>query len=201
MQNTSKTPITIISTIVASILFLTSACLAETPTPEPTAHLTNIPLITDTSTFSASPTVANSPTLTSTVLTFTPTQSVTKTKTSTPSRTSTHTKTKIPTRSPTLPPAYTATLSAFKLLSLTSPIPVDGTARAQIKTVPGATCYLSYTTPAGSDSKARGLGSTIASTSGICSWSWNIGPKTRLGTGTIAFTANGLTQYFDIVIQ
>jgi hypothetical protein len=111
----------------------------------------------------------------------------------------------VPTRTPapptnTQPPAPTSA-PAFTVLVLTSPVQAGGKATVQIQTVAGASCFLGYTTPAGTDSKATGLGATTADAGGICSWTWEIGPSTRPGTGRLAITANGATQVFDIVIQ
>jgi len=67
--------------------------------------------------------------------------------------------------------------------------------------VAGASCILSYSTPAGTESQAKGLGSKTAGANGLCSWSWEIGGSTNPGTGSITITANDETQFFDIVIQ
>jgi hypothetical protein len=100
-----------------------------------------------------------------------------------------------------LPTSTSPAASAFKVLVLTSPVPVGGTVNVQIQTVAGASCFLSYRTPSGTDSQASGLGATTAGTNGVCSWVWKIGPKTKPGTGSIIITANDVTQSFDIVIQ
>lgn len=188
--------------ILTTILLLTCACLAA-PTIKPTATLaptdtpqpTNTHQPTDTPFPTESSTTAASPKPTATVLTLTPTHTLTSTRTLTPTKTATLTRT------PTLTTTITPTVEPFKLLLLSSPVPVGGNARVQIKTTPGADCYLSYTTPAGSDSKADGLGHTTASTTGICAWTWNIGIRTRPGTGTVIITTNDVTQFFDIIIR
>jgi hypothetical protein len=84
---------------------------------------------------------------------------------------------------------------------LTSPIQAGKNASVQIQTSAGANCFLGYTTPAGTDSKAKGLGATVADSNGVCSWTWEISGGTNSGTGRLAITANGSTQFFDIIIQ
>jgi len=37
-----------------------------------------------------------------------------------------------------------------------------------------------------------GLGPAVADTSGRAAWSWNIGPSTKPGTGTVTVTCNGV---------
>lgn len=91
--------------------------------------------------------------------------------------------------------------SGFTLLSLTSPIAAGATAHLSIQTAPNAVCTLSYTTPAGTDSTAGGLGQTTADGNGVCSWAWEISGRTKAGTGRIFVTADGVSQGFDIVIQ
>jgi hypothetical protein len=67
--------------------------------------------------------------------------------------------------------------------------------------VASASCFLSYTTPSGTDSEAAGLGETTADIKGVCSWTWKIGSKTKLGEGRLVITANDSTQFLSIVIQ
>jgi hypothetical protein len=102
---------------------------------------------------------------------------------------------------PTHTPASPTTESAFPVLVLTSPIKTGEKATVQIQTVPGASCFLAYTTPSGSHSSAKGLGETTADNTGTCSWTWNISASTKAGTGKLSITVNDLTQNFDIVIQ
>jgi hypothetical protein len=160
------------------------------------------------------------PTPTPTPITPTPTK-LPPTATLTPSETPIPTATLIPSETPisqatstpletatfilestsTLAPTNTASASDFTILVLTSPVRAGSSATVRIQTVAGASCFLSYTTPSGTDSQAAGLGATTADTKGVCSWTWNIGPKTKAGTGSLAITANGSTQYLSIVIQ
>jgi hypothetical protein len=60
---------------------------------------------------------------------------------------------------------------------------------------------LSYITPAGTDSNAVGLGTTTADGNGVCTWKWNIGPKTKPGTGHLFVTVGDSHATFDIEIQ
>ncbi len=94
-----------------------------------------------------------------------------------------------------------ATTSDFKIILTTSPVSVGANATVRIQTVAGASCYLSYTTPSGTESQASELGATTAGVHGICSWTWNIGPKTKRSTGSLVITANDTDQFLDIVIQ
>lgn len=107
------------------------------------------------------------------------------------------------TRSPIISPTDTQVPqpTGFTLVNLSSPISTGSNANVTIQTVPGASCYLGYTTPAGNTSTAQGLGAATADGNGICSWTWKIGSNTNPGTGSLAVTANGVTQYFQIVIQ
>src|SRR5207253_4489854 len=66
-----------------------------------------------------------------------------------------------------------------------------GRAIVVAQTAPGASCSIVYQTPAGTSSAAQGLGAKIADASGMVSWSWDIGPSTSPGTGTVAVTCDG----------
>jgi hypothetical protein len=99
------------------------------------------------------------------------------------------------------PTSTQANIPTFTLLLLTSPVQAGANATVQIQTSAGATCFLSYTTPAGTDSTAKGLGVTTADGNGVCSWTWEIGSSTKSGTGRLAITVDGKTQFLDIIIQ
>ena len=101
----------------------------------------------------------------------------------------------------TLAPTNTASASDFTILVITSPVSAGSNATVRIQTVAGTSCFLSYTTPAGTDSQAAGIGATTADAKGVCSWTWKIGPRTKAGTGSLAITANHSTQFLSIVIQ
>jgi endonuclease YncB( thermonuclease family) len=88
----------------------------------------------------------------------------------------------------------------FTVLSLSSPVAAGSYASLSIQANPGSSCSLSYTTPAGTISQAKGLGGTAANSSGVCSWSWFIGSSTRPGTGSIKVTADGYTKNLSILI-
>jgi hypothetical protein len=100
----------------------------------------------------------------------------------------------------TQPPQATA-VAGFTLVSLSSPVSVGGNAQVTIQAVPGASCSIRYVTPHGTVSKAQGLGTETADSTGTCAWTWKIGASTEPGTGTVMITANGATQSFPIVIQ
>lgn len=180
-----KNPITFIAIPIALILplccclvgtWVSPIVITPTPTPTPiTPTPTKLPL-----TATLFPSKTPIPQATSTVL-----ETVTFTSESTSTLASTN----------------TASTSDFTILVLTSPVPAGSNATVRIQTVADASCFLSYTTPSGTDSQAAGLGPTTADAKGVCSWTWNIGPKTKAGTGSLAITANGSTQLFSIVIQ
>jgi hypothetical protein len=65
---------------------------------------------------------------------------------------------------------------------------------------PNAHCVLSVTLPSGAQSAAVGLGSVIASSSGIASWSWRIGTNIRAGVAraTVACGSGSIVTDFTI---
>ena len=75
-----------------------------------------------------------------------------------------------------------------------------GVASATVQTTAGASCSISYVTPAGTKSKAQGLTTTTASADGTASWSWNIGSTTRPGTGTVTVSCGGASASAPITI-
>jgi len=91
--------------------------------------------------------------------------------------------------------------SDFTVLALTSPVYAGSNATLRIQTLASISCFLSYTTPSGTASKAAGIGKTTADSKGVCSWTWKIGPKTKAGTGELVITANDSIQYLGIEIQ
>lgn len=171
-------PIALILPLCCCLVGTWVSPIVITPTPTPTP-------VTPTSTKLPS------------TATLVPSQTPTLQATSTLAETVTFT----PESTSTFVPTDTASASDFTILVLTSPVRAGSNATVRIQTVAGASCYLSYTTPSGTDSQAAGLGATTADAKGVCSWSWNISPKTNAGTGSIAITANGSTQFFSIVIQ
>jgi hypothetical protein len=69
-----------------------------------------------------------------------------------------------------------------------------------VKTVAGATCSITYTTPAGTVSRAQGLDTRKADGSGMITWSWLIGGNTRRGTGNVTVSCNGVSATTPIQI-
>ena len=78
--------------------------------------------------------------------------------------------------------------------------PPGGVATAAIQTLGGAACSIGYVTPAGTRSTAQGLITKTAGADGTVSWSWNIGPSTRPGTGTVTVTCGGASASAPITI-
>jgi len=76
-----------------------------------------------------------------------------------------------------------------------------GVASANVQTSPGASCSISYVTPAGTQSKAQGLVTKTAGADGTASWAWNIGSSTRPGTGTVTVTCGGASASAPITIE
>jgi len=171
-------PIALILPLCCCLVGTWVSPIVITPTPTPTP-------------------ITPTPTKFPSTATLVPSQTPTLQATSTLAETVTFT----PESTSTLAPTNTASASDFTILVLTSPVRAGSNATVRIQTVAGASCYLSYTTPSGTDSQAAGLGTTTAGSNGVCSWTWNISPKTNAGTGSLAITANGSTQFLSIVIQ
>src|SRR6266568_2542123 len=68
------------------------------------------------------------------------------------------------------------------------------------QTTPGASCSISYRTPVGTSSTAQGLTPKTADGNGAVSWTWEIGPSTRPGTGAVVVTCNGASARSSIQI-
>ncbi len=110
-----------------------------------------------------------------------------------------------PGRPPT--PAITATPNqaqpgqsgAVQIVSATGAAP-GGRASVTVKAAPGSMCSIAYTTPSGTSSKAQGMGTKTADASGSVSWTWDIGPSTRPGTGTVVVTCDGASARSSISI-
>ena len=103
----------------------------------------------------------------------------------------------------TQPPAATKppTSSAYEIIEFTTPVRVGGTARVVIRTTPGATCLLSYKTPAGTQSTASGIGTKTADSKGNCTWKWKIGTGTKPGIGYVYIAVDGVGQNHQITIK
>ena len=184
------------STARAEMALTEEARPTDTPLPSKTPKPTNTIRPTNTNRPAATP--VSSPTAPKP--TAMPTLTATLKPTSIPA---THVPLPTNTQAPIIIPTDTQVPqpTGFTLVNLSSPISAGSNANATIQTVPGASCYLGYTAPSGRPSTAQGLGATTADGNGICSWTWRIGSNTDAGTGSLAITANGVTQYFQIVIQ
>jgi hypothetical protein len=79
--------------------------------------------------------------------------------------------------------------------------PPGGVAGVSVQTSAGASCAISYVTPAGTQSKAQGLTTQTAAPDGTVSWSWSIGPSTRPGVGTVTVTCGGASASATITIR
>jgi len=75
-----------------------------------------------------------------------------------------------------------------------------GTARVSVQTSPGASCTIAYVTPSGTTSRAQGLGPQIADADGVITWSWDIGPSTRPGIGSVTASCGGQSATSPIPI-
>ena len=100
---------------------------------------------------------------------------------------------------PLAPAPQPAPASDVQITSVAGSGP-GGRATVVAQTTPGASCSIAYRTPAGTSSTAQGLGSKIADASGTASWSWEIDPSTRPGTGTVVVTCNGASARTPIEI-
>jgi hypothetical protein len=101
-----------------------------------------------------------------------------------------------PRQAPTQPPAAGVTIT-----SISSPVSRNSNATVQAQTVAGASCTITYDTPAGNPSGASGLEAKTADSGGSVSWTWKIGGSTTLGTGSVTVRCAGASARADIVIQ
>lgn len=94
-----------------------------------------------------------------------------------------------PPASTTLPDSQPSTRIEF--------LSVVGAGRGQNASVtvdvgaPGVICSIVCVTPSGKISTAKGLGDEAADANGKVTWTWLIGPKAKVGTGTIVVTCGG----------
>jgi hypothetical protein len=148
-----------------------------------------------------------------------PTQMIT-TNASIPTAASTSTPVIAPTITPTyIPPTfmgpqriapasiYTSTpiptptpMITIELINITSPIGKGSRATLTVKTLPGKTCNISYTTPLGTHSTAQDLITVTADQNGLCSWTWTISNLTKPGTGAILITVGDVQANYLIEI-
>jgi hypothetical protein len=104
------------------------------------------------------------------------------------------------TRGPTPAPApQPGSNSGVEITSIAGG-PPGGRASVAVHTAPGAACSIRYRTPAGTPSTAQGLEQKSADSSGNVMWSWNIGPSTRAGSGSVTVTCGGNTVSSPIQI-
>jgi hypothetical protein len=106
-----------------------------------------------------------------------------------------------PSPTPTPSPSPTPTEIVFTIVKYLSPIKAGHRTQLTIKVPPGASCFLSYTTPSGTVSATQGLGPRTATSDGICGWTWSIRSNTRPGTGMLEITVNGVTVTMPIEIE
>jgi endonuclease YncB( thermonuclease family) len=88
----------------------------------------------------------------------------------------------------------------YEIVAFSSPVKVGSIASLSIQVTADKNCNLSYITPSGNTSTAKGLGITTADGNGLCSWKWTIGSGTKPGTGTLNITVDGVTQSLNIEV-
>lgn len=156
----------------------------KTPIPSTVQPLTTAP---STTLPSVSPTPISNNQQIATTPTFTPT--ITSAPESTPLST------------PTLIPQPTQQNDQITVVSLTSPVKQNSTARLNIKTLPNAQCSIKVTLPSGNQSTAKGLEMETADASGNITWSWKINWNTKPGTAIIDLGCSKDSQNFSKSLQ
>jgi len=86
------------------------------------------------------------------------------------------------------------------LVNLTSPVNAGANATITVLTLAGSTCSIVVTYKSG-PSTAQGLDSKLATSNGICSWTWLVGTNTTPGTLTIVVTTGDIRRTYDFVVQ
>jgi hypothetical protein len=104
-----------------------------------------------------------------------------------------------PTTAAVLPPQPTPASGSVQITSVSGAAP-GGRANLTARTTAGASCSITYTTPAGTSSTARGLTPRTADGAGGVAWTWSIAPSTRSGTGSVAVTCDGVSDSTAIQI-
>jgi hypothetical protein len=89
--------------------------------------------------------------------------------------------------------------SAVQITSVAGARP-GGQATVDARAPPGVTCGIAYQTPAGTVSNAQGLSPRAADANGNVTWTWEIGPSTRPGTGSVVVTCDGASARSPIQI-
>ena len=74
-------------------------------------------------------------------------------------------------------------------------------ASVSLKAIANTACSISYVTPRGTQSTAKGLDTKTTDANGNVSWSWSIGSSTQPGTGTVRVICGGVTGSTPIVIS
>lgn len=77
----------------------------------------------------------------------------------------------------------------------------EGRASVTIRTAPKTICSIRYYTPSGTESQASGLGNKETDPSGVAVWTWNIGPSTTPGNGSVTVSCGNATATSPIVIE
>jgi hypothetical protein len=88
-------------------------------------------------------------------------------------------------------------------VAVTGGVP-GGSVSVAIQTTPGASCTVQYTTPVGTLSTAQGQGRTASKTTdqdGKASWTWEIAPSTKPGTGSVTANCSSGTATTPITIR
>jgi endonuclease YncB( thermonuclease family) len=104
-----------------------------------------------------------------------------------------------PTQAP--PPPAPGPSRQVQIVSVRSPVAPGDTATLTAQAWPGASCDISYVTPAGNRSTAQGLTPKTAGSDGSISWEWVIGSRTRPGTGQVTVTCDGVSASTAIEIR
>lgn len=103
----------------------------------------------------------------------------------------------------TLPAQSAANQLSLQIISVTSPVLAGSRATIVIQTLPNAECGITVNYKSG-PSKANGLNTKIADSTGRVSWTWTVGSKTTPGTWQIVVesSCNGKTAtqstYFTV---
>jgi hypothetical protein len=100
----------------------------------------------------------------------------------------------------TQPPPTATPGTPIEIISLTDSISQGAAASLTIRTLPGASCALTYITPAGNPSNEAGLESITADQQGICYWTWLIKEDTPIGGASLIVSANENTMEIPINI-
>lgn len=99
-------------------------------------------------------------------------------------------------------PAAAASPAPAGFIEIGNPITaaVNSDVRVMARAAPSTQCSIRYVTPAGTVSSAVGLEAKTVDANGIATWTWTIGPGTRLGQGSVAVTCSGQTRTSTITI-